>query len=45
MYFAPEMFSKGEEGSIEMCGQKTDLWALGITFYEIKTGRTPFHNA
>lgn len=41
MYFAPEMFINNADH--KMCGQKTDLWALGITFYEIITGRTPFH--
>ena len=26
-------------------GEKTDMWALGITFYQLITGRLPYENA
>ena len=38
LYFAPEMFQSGGK---EFNGSLTDLWALGVTFYFLLTGRHP----
>jgi serine/threonine protein kinase len=35
LFFAPEMF-EGEKGT----GEKSDIWALGVTFYFLLTGGT-----
>lgn len=40
MFFAPEMFQRSNK-EIKIRGEKTDLWALGITIYYLLTGR--FH--
>ena len=34
-YFAPEMFSSSK---VKIRGEKTDLWALGITLFYMLTG-------
>lgn len=34
---APEIVSK-----IDYCGQKADIWALGILLYSLVTGKFPF---
>ena len=34
-YFAPEMFSGSK---LKIRGEKTDLWALGITLFYMLTG-------
>lgn len=41
LYFAPELF-KGKKSEF---GQATDLWALGLTFYYMLTGRLPYEDA
>jgi serine/threonine protein kinase len=41
IFYSPEMFSKTQEIS----GEASDLWALGITFYKLVTGRYPFEEA
>ncbi len=34
IYFAPELlFKKEEKEKIQIKGEKTDIWALGISFY------------
>ena len=38
-FFAPEMFNRSQ-GSV-VIGEKTDMWALGITFYYLLSGRYP----
>lgn len=39
LYYAPELFDGGKFGSA------TDLWALGMTFYYLLTGRHPYEDA
>ena len=45
MFFAPEMFLRGQEGGNEIKGEQTDLWALGITLYFLLSGQYPWHGA
>lgn len=39
LFFAPEMFSTSKEKKIQ--GEKTDIWALGVTLYQLLSGRYP----
>jgi len=39
LYMAPEQFS----GSPEQLGPHTDVWGLGVTLYEVLTGRRPYN--
>ena len=41
IFYSPEMFDKGQE----IKGEMSDLWALGITFYMLATGKYPFEEA
>jgi serine/threonine protein kinase len=43
LFYAPEMFNMAGGGKVH--GEKTDLWALGITFYYLLTGDYPWKNA
>ena len=40
LYFAPEMLQSGKNFRVQ--GAKTDIWALGITFYYLITGKYPY---
>ncbi|KAK8872206.1 hypothetical protein M9Y10_007971 [Tritrichomonas musculus] len=40
MYFAPEFLKQPQQ----ICPFKADIWALGITFYYLITGKKPFPN-
>ena len=40
MFFAPELFKTGKDRV--SCGPATDMWALGITFYYLLTGKFPY---
>lgn len=40
MFFAPEMFNMAKGAKVH--GEKTDMWALGITFYYLLTGDYPW---
>jgi len=47
-YYAPEMWEKkvDKDGNIIFNkGELIDLWALGITFYRLVTGRYPYEGA
>jgi serine/threonine protein kinase len=47
-YYSPEMWDKkyDEFGNIKAIrGEVSDLWALGITFYRLATGRFPYEEA
>ena len=41
IFYSPEMFTKDQE----IRGEMSDLWALGITFYKLATGKYPFEEA
>lgn len=45
LFFAPEMFNKGANKKHQVRGEKTDLWALGVTLYYLLAGRYPAHEA
>jgi serine/threonine protein kinase len=39
LYMAPEMIRR------ERYSSKSDLWSVGVIFYEMLTGKTPYHDA
>ncbi|WP_099211166.1 DUF2341 domain-containing protein [Thermococcus henrietii] len=39
LYAAPEQLSKSQFGHTD---ERTDIWALGVIFYELVTGKLPF---
>ena len=39
-YFAPEIVRTGKKN---VKGKQTDVWALGITFFNLKTNKFPFN--
>ena len=41
MFYAPEMFPSGQSKQL-IHGEATDIWALGVTFFWIITGKYPF---
>lgn len=45
-FFAPELLSrKNDPIRQHIKGETSDIWALGISFYFILTGKTPYHDA
>ena len=45
-FFAPELLSrKNDPIRQHIKGESSDIWALGVSFYFILTGRTPFNDA
>ena len=42
MFFAPELF---DSDTNHVFGKPTDIWALGISFYFILTGKYPYQDA
>ncbi|MCR9226809.1 MAG: serine/threonine-protein kinase [Flavobacteriaceae bacterium] len=43
-YMAPEQFFKKKFGLNGEISERTDIWALGLMFYKILTGKLPFGN-
>ncbi|WP_456453941.1 protein kinase domain-containing protein [Thermococcus sp.] len=41
LYAAPEQFNKAKFGKTD---KRTDIWQLGVVFYELVTGRVPFES-
>lgn len=41
MFYAPEMFQE-KNSDYKVRGTKTDIWALGVTFYYLITSTYPF---
>jgi len=39
IFFAPEMFNRRQGAIVK--GEMTDIWALGVTFYYLLTGKYP----
>lgn len=44
LFYAPEMFTRATEKT-EIRGEKTDIWALGVTFFYLLCGRYPWLEA
>jgi serine/threonine protein kinase len=44
LFFAPEMFMRDNK-SVKVRGEKTDIWALGITFFFLLSGSYPCGDA
>ena len=44
MFFAPEMFQRATNAK-DIKGERTDLWALGITLYFLLCGKYPWQGA
>ena len=44
LFYAPEMFSRGNDG-LKVHGEKTDIWALGLTLFFLLCGRSPWEQA
>ena len=44
LFYAPEMFMRDQDG-VEIRGEQTDIWALGVTFYYLLCGRYPWEDA
>ena len=45
-FFAPELLTrKNDEMRQLIKGETSDLWALGISFYQILSGKTPYEDA
>ena len=45
MLFAPETFKKNKKEFSEKKGERTDLWALGVTIFYLLSGRYPCEDA
>ena len=43
IFFAPEMFL-GKSSGVKIRGEKTDIWALGVTLFYMLTGKYPSGN-
>lgn len=44
LFYAPEMFMRDQDG-VEIHGELTDIWALGVSFYYLLCGRYPWEEA
>ena len=42
MFYAPEMFLRSMDDNVKVRGEKTDMWALGVTLYYMILGYYPF---
>ena len=45
MFYAPEMFADSTDGNLNIRGERTDIWALGVTLFFMLTGSYPFESA
>ena len=41
-YYAPEMIKTDNEQQKPIRGELTDIWAMGITLFNLVTGRCPY---
>ena len=44
MYYAPEMIKEAKRGDKLIRGELTDIWAVGITVFQLLTGSLPYKN-
>ena len=42
-YFAPEIMQTGQNKKV--LARRTDVWALGVTFYNMATNKIPFNGS
>ena len=43
IYYAPEILARSKDGVKFMYGKRCDIWAAGVTLFEIAAQRNPFH--